>query len=145
MYVSVEVTSKKEVHFLDTTLATSNVSLHAYNMIATSKQTLLAEEGGLPQKKIVVYVDSTEPGAMAALPAQPKLALFQDTRIRPGRLEPSTLRWARSWAFCFFSIWPKSTFLCLSHILAALLTLHSVLFSRSFVDAHCSFKKKYNT
>lgn len=81
-----EVTSKKEVHFLDTPLATSNVSLHAYNMIATSKRTLLAEERGSPPKKIVVYVDSMEPGAMAALPAQP--ALFQDTRIRPGRLEP---------------------------------------------------------
>lgn len=36
MYVSVEVTSKKEVHFQDIPLATSNVSLHAYNMIATS-------------------------------------------------------------------------------------------------------------
>lgn len=76
---------------------------------------------------IVVYVDSMEPGAMAALPAQPKSALFQDSRIRPSRLEPSTLRSARSWAFCFFSIWPKSTFLCLY--------AHSSL--RSLVEVFC--------
>ena len=72
---------------------------------------------------------------MAALPAQQKSTFFQDTRTRPSRLEPSTLRSARSWAFCFFSFLNP---LSLSH--SGRCADSSLRSLESFVDAHCSFK-----
>ena len=66
-----------------------------------------------------------ELGAMAALPAQQKSAFFQDTRTRPSRLEPSTLRSARSWAFCFFSFLNLIIFFRLAQVNLPLSLSHS--------------------